>query len=82
MAKLHCETKVGGAIVVRDVKTPKKPYKAPSFEVLDINAAKAQLDAEITSKDDEDGRQMLSLIKRQLEEKKSTRDSASLNLDS
>jgi hypothetical protein len=49
--------------VVREVKTQKKRYNAPSFEVLDINAAKAQLDAKATSKD-EDARQMLSAIEK------------------
>jgi hypothetical protein len=49
--------------VVRYIKTPKRPYKAPSFEVLDISAAKAQLDTTTTSKD-EGARDMLSVIER------------------
>lgn len=65
MATPCCETKVGGASVVRDVKIPKKPYNAPTFEVLDINAAKAQFDAKARSKD-RDARQMLSVIEKTL----------------
>ena len=44
----HYETKVGGAILVRDVKSPKKPYYAPSFEVIEIKTAKTKLEAEVT----------------------------------
>ena len=43
VATLHDQTQGGGAMVVRDVKAPKKPYNAPSFDVIDISAAKEQL---------------------------------------
>jgi hypothetical protein len=56
----HYETKVGGAILVRDVKSQKKPYYAPSFEVMEIKTAKTKLEAEVTSTGE--ARQMLSLI--------------------
>jgi hypothetical protein len=72
-------TWVGGAIVVRDVKGPKKPYSAPSFDVIDINAAKEQLEAK-TTPEDVSAQQMLSLIDKQLEEKKSKPNSTSINL--
>jgi hypothetical protein len=66
-------------MVVRDVKGPKKPYSAPSFDVIDINAAKEQLEAK-TTPEDVSSQQMLSLIDKQLEEKKSKPNSTSINL--
>jgi hypothetical protein len=63
--------KTGGVIVVRDVKTLKRPYTAPSFHVTDINAVKAKLEAELTSTD-QHAQQMLAIAK-QLQEKKSAR---------
>jgi len=73
MAMPHCDTALryvrqGGVIVVRDVKNLKRPYTAPSFRVTDINAVKAKLEAEPTSKN-QDVRQMLAAIAKQLEEK-------------
>ena len=68
MPTLWCGTQVGGEIVVREVKTQKKRYKAPSFEVLDINRAKAQLDEKAIS-EDENAQQMRSVIEKQLEKK-------------
>jgi hypothetical protein len=54
--------------VVREVKTQKRRYNAPPFEVLDINAAKAQLEAKAIL-EDEDAQQMRSVIEKQLEKK-------------
>jgi hypothetical protein len=75
MAMPHCDTRIaipktGGLIVVREVKTFKRPYTAPSFHVTDSNAVKAKLEAEPTSKD-QHARQMLAAIAKQLQEKKS-----------
>jgi hypothetical protein len=47
--------------VVRDLKAAKKPYSAPSFQVLDANAAKAELEAS-EALNDENARQMLSVL--------------------
>ena len=52
----------GGISVDRDLKVAKKPYNAPSFKVLDASAAKAALEATGQS-NDENARQMLSLLK-------------------
>jgi hypothetical protein len=49
--------------VDRDLKVTKKPYSAPSFQVLDAGAAKAELEATGTP-DDENARQMLSVLNR------------------
>ena len=49
--------------MARDVKTPKRFYKAPTFELLDVNAAKAQLDAKTISTD-EGARRMLAVIEK------------------
>jgi hypothetical protein len=73
MAMPHCDTRIaipktGGLIVVRDVKTFKRPYTAPSFHVTDSNAVKAKLEAELTSKD-QHARQMLAAIAKQLQER-------------
>ena len=65
-------------MVVRDVKAPKKPYKAPSFDVIDINAAKEQLEAK-TTPEDASAQQMLSLIDKQLKEKQSKPNPTSIN---
>lgn len=48
----------------RDLKVAKKPYSAPSFQVLDTDAAKAELEATGTT-DDENTREMLSVLNRQ-----------------
>ena len=65
--------------MVCGVKTLKKPYSAPSFRVTDINTVKAKLEAELTSKD-QHARQMLAMIAKQLQKKKSASDPRSLNL--
>ncbi len=65
--------------MVRGVKTLKKPYSAPSFRVTDINTVKAKLEAELTSKD-QHARQMLAMIAKELQKKKSAPDPRSLNL--
>ena len=54
--------------MVRDVKTPKRPYRAPSFEVLDVKAVKEQLDAE-TKSTCEDARRMLAVIESTLKKR-------------
>lgn len=74
----HYKTKVGGAILVRDVKSPRKPYHAPSFEVIEIKTAKTKLEAEVTSTGE--ARQMLSLIDKQLEDKTSAPNSRRVSL--
>jgi hypothetical protein len=78
VATLHDQTQGGGAMVVRDVKAPKKPYNAPSFDVIDINAAKEQLEAK-TTPEDSSAQQMLSLIDKQLKEKQSKPNPTSIN---
>jgi hypothetical protein len=52
--------------VTGDLKTLKKPYEAPSFEVLDVMVAKATLDAKTTSMD-VNARKMLAAIEKRLE---------------
>ena len=47
----------------RDLKVAKKPYSAPSFQVLDAGVAKAELEAPGTP-DDENAREMLSVLNR------------------
>ncbi len=47
--------------MVRNLKAAKKPYSAPSFEVLDASAAKAQLEATGQLQDD-NARQMLTVL--------------------
>ena len=61
MAKSHDETRIGGATVARDFGTPKKPYSAPAFERIDINTARAALEAEGASKA-VDSQQMSAVI--------------------
>jgi hypothetical protein len=51
----------GGASVDRDLKVAKKPYKAPSFQVVDAGAAKAELEAS-GPLNDENARKMLSVL--------------------
>jgi hypothetical protein len=77
----HYETQVGGAIVVGDVKVPKRPYSAPSFEIVDVSAARTELEAKTTS-EDVDTRRMLSLIDKALKEKKSVPNTPPLSLRS
>jgi hypothetical protein len=55
------ETGVGGASVVQDLKVAKKPYNAPSFQVLDAGSAKEELRAAGES-NDADTRQMLAVL--------------------
>jgi hypothetical protein len=47
--------------MVRDRKPAKRPYTAPSFQMLDATAAKAELEAK-GEPQDQNVRQMLSLI--------------------
>jgi hypothetical protein len=56
--------------LVRDVKTPNRPYQAPCFEVIDINLAKTKLEVQAASRVREAGL-MLTLIERQLANRKS-----------
>jgi hypothetical protein len=58
--------------VVHDADESKKPYRVPSFEVIDITAAKAQLKTQAAST--ERGTQdMLSAIEAQLDERNPAR---------
>jgi hypothetical protein len=59
----------GGAIVVQFGKQLKRPYRAPSFEVLQINAAKARLETEAASTNAHI-QKMLSAIRDQLDKRK------------
>lgn len=47
--------------MVRDLKAAKKPYSAPSFQVLDAGAAQAELEAN-GALNDANARQMLSVL--------------------
>jgi hypothetical protein len=58
----------------RDLKIAKKPYSAPSFQILDTGAAKTELEAAGVSNDG-NARQMLSVLKHELEEKLSVESS-------
>ncbi len=49
--------------MVQDLKVTKKPYNAPSFQVLDADAAKAELKAGGES-NDAGTRQMLAVLNR------------------
>ena len=75
MAKSHYETRIGGATVARDFGTPKKPYSAPAFERIDINTARAALEAEGASKA-VDSQQMSAVIEEQLVATKSAQHPA------
>jgi hypothetical protein len=61
--------KVGGAIVVRDVKSLKQPYNAPSFAVIDINAAKTELETNAMP-ENVNVRRMLALIDKRIKDKR------------
>jgi hypothetical protein len=61
MAERHCRTGVGGASVDRDLKVEKKPYNAPSFQILDAGAARAELEA-TGLLNDANARRMLSVL--------------------
>jgi hypothetical protein len=56
----------GGASVIGELKTLKKPYDAPSFEVLDAMVAKARLK---TTPQDGNARKMMAAIEKQLAER-------------
>jgi hypothetical protein len=56
-----CRTQVGGTSLDQDLKVAKKPYRAPSFQVLDDAAAKAELEA-ASALNDPNAQQMLSLL--------------------
>jgi hypothetical protein len=71
-----CQHQVGGAFVVRDLKAAKKPYHAPAFQVLDAGAAQAELETAGAALD-ANARQMLSVLKRGLNEKVSATPSGS-----
>jgi hypothetical protein len=58
--------------MVHDAYESKRPYQAPSFEVIDINVAKAQLETNASSMDP-GAQKMLSLIEVQLEERNPAR---------
>ena len=55
----------------RTLKIAKKPYSAPSFQILDAGAAKTELEGTGISNDG-NARQMLSVLKHQLEGKLSS----------
>jgi hypothetical protein len=55
--------------MTRNPKKEKKPYHSPSFEQLHARSAKAELEVK-GAPEDENVRKMLSVIDRQLEEKK------------
>ena len=59
----------------RDLKVAKKSYSAPSFRVLDASAAKAELDA-TGQLNDENVRQMLSVLNQSRDGKPSPAPSA------
>ncbi len=58
--------------MARDRKHAKRPYTAPSFQMLDATAAKAELEAKGEPKD-ETVQQMLSLIDEQIDEQPNCR---------
>ena len=64
--------------MVRDPKAAKKPYSAPSFQILDASAAKAELETTGES-DDVNVRRMLSTLKQPRDGKPSSAPSASRN---
>jgi hypothetical protein len=59
--------------VARDFGTLRKPYRAPAFERIDINTARAALQAEGAAKDG-DAQQMSALIDEHLAAKRSVED--------
>jgi hypothetical protein len=61
--------RAGGVIVVRDPNTVKKPYIAPSFQVVNAAAARKQLE-ENGATEDEDSQKMLSVLTQNLKQKK------------
>ncbi len=58
--------------MARDRKHAKRPYRAPSFQMFDATAAKAELEAKGEPKD-ENVQQMLSLIDEQIDEQPNCR---------
>ena len=54
--------------MVRDVKSLKKPYNAPSFEVIGINAAKTELETNAMP-ENVNARRMLALIDKRIKDK-------------
>jgi hypothetical protein len=77
---LHSEG-LGGAFVVQDFKSAKKPYFEPTFKILDPSAALAKL-ATVDSPNDIIVQKMLSVSKEQLEKQKSVRPSFTISLSS
>ena len=63
-------------MVIPVSKAAKRPYRPPSFQVIDAVTAKAELEAKGASQDPQ-VRQMLSQIDKQLDEKASTLPSPS-----
>ena len=63
----------------RDFKAAKKPYSAPSFQVLDAGTAKAELEAS-GSMDEANARQMLSVLNQPRDGKPSPVPSTSATL--
>jgi hypothetical protein len=61
-------------VVVYDLRTARKPYRAPSFEVVDVTTAKAKLEEKGITKE---SREMLSLIEWRLERRAPARRSPS-----
>ncbi|MGH9552439.1 MAG: hypothetical protein ACRD3W_23835 [Terriglobales bacterium] len=54
-------------MVVQDLKTAKKPYRAPALRIMEPAAAKAKLESRRQPQDAE-ARQMLSVLKHRLVE--------------
>jgi hypothetical protein len=61
LAERACRTQGGGTSLDQDLKIAKKPYSAPSFQVLDAATAKAELEATGTL-NDTNTRQMLAVL--------------------
>ncbi len=59
--------------MARDLGTPKKPYRAPAFERIGVDTARAALEAEGASKD-ANARQMLASVDHQLAARKSAQN--------
>jgi hypothetical protein len=64
--------------VVQDLKAARKPYSVPTFEVLDPSSAQLKL-AIVEASKDGSAREMLSVIKKQLEKQKSVKPSPAVS---
>jgi hypothetical protein len=77
----HSLERLGGTFVVQDLKPARKPYSAPTFEVLDLSSAQAKL-AIVETSNDGNAREMLAVIKKQLEKQKSVEPSPAISFSS